>query len=403
MAETPHFRQSRGVWGVGILELSSGLLWPRLLGAARLALRPARIGLSLVMLALIGLIGQIPSLWLAGDKRGAGPLADGSLLAGRALEKIAYGVLRLVPEQAGAGLLDLFVDLPKQLIDKYPWGSLAVFVPALIVWTIGGGAVARTAATEFALDRRISWTRALAFSLSRWGSLFSSLAAPLFVVGILVGLMALLGGALLGFQYLNAVGALLYFIVLLLGVAAVVVLVVYLLGMPMLVPAVACEGTDAIDSVQRCYAYVTGRPMRVVAYSAVLLVQAVVATVVLGALAKAADSLALWSSTLLLAQPWQGTLRAHADGSPLAPGEVSRTAAAAVSAVRFWAHVPLYIVGAFAISFWFSGGTVLYLLIRQLCDGQDTDELWTPGVIAGTHAGEEATVEGEGGEESPES
>jgi hypothetical protein len=42
------------------------------------------------------------------------------------------------------------------------------------------------------------------------------------------------------------------------------------------------------------------------------------------------------------------------------------------------------------VSFWFSSGTVLYLLMRQVCDGQDTGELWTPGLIAGTHVTPEA-------------
>ena len=38
--------------------------WPRLLESGRLALRPARLGLALMVLVLIGLIGQLPRLWL---------------------------------------------------------------------------------------------------------------------------------------------------------------------------------------------------------------------------------------------------------------------------------------------------------------------------------------------------
>ncbi|HYE60392.1 MAG TPA: hypothetical protein VD997_00215 [Phycisphaerales bacterium] len=382
-----------GLGSLGFADLMATLVWPRLLAAARLALRPARLGLGVLMLVLIGLIAQIPRLWVrtGADTPYDGPLSMGSDLARRGLSKIIHGVFDLSPKDAAAGLFDLFIELPRQLIDQYPWGSLAVFVPALLVWAVGGGAIARSAATEFSLDRRTSWPRALAFALSRWGSLFSSLAAPLLIVGLLIGLMAVLGLGLLGIAYVNVVTSMLYFLVLLAGFVAVVILVAYLLATPMLVPACACEGTDAIDGIQRCYAYVTGRPFKLVLYSAILLVQAVVVAVVIGALAQATISLSLWSSSLLLPEFFGYAVQAQGDPSiTVDTAALSPTAAFATRVVGFWVAVPALIVGAYVVSFWFSGGTVLYLLMRQVCDGQDTGELWTPGLIAGTHATPEA-------------
>ena len=386
-----------GVSGLSFKELMVWLVWPRLLAAARLALRPARLGISLIMLVLIGLIAQIPRLWIrpAPDEYN-GPLAMGSDLAAAAFIKLVSGVIALEHVRAGEALLDLFVHLPKRLIAEYPWGSLAVLVPALAVWAVGGGAVARMAATEFSLERRTSWTRALGFALSRWGSLFAAMAAPLLVVGLLIGVMAAIGWFLLGIPYLNAGTSVAYFVLLLLGFAGVVILVTYLLAMPMLVPAVACEGTDAIDGIQRCYAYVSGRPLKVVLYSAILLVQAVVVTVILAALAQAAVSLAAWSSTLLISDDLAVAILAQADAAakpiatPVDTTDLSGAERFAFGAVRFWIGIPMLLVASFVVSFWFSGGTVLYLLVRQVCDGQDTGELWTPGLIAGTHATPEA-------------
>jgi hypothetical protein len=386
-------KESGGVGGLSFRELMVWLIWPRLLAAGRLALRPARMGISMIMLVLIGLIAHVPRLWIrpALDEYN-GPLAMGSDLAGAALIKLVRGVIALEHVEAGEALLELFVRVPQALIAEYPWGSLAVFVPALAVWAVGGGAVARMAATEFSLERRTSWTRALAFAISRWGSLFASIAAPLLVVGILIGVMAVGGWLVLGIPYVKAATSLFYFILLLMGFAGVVILVTYLLAMPMLVPAVACEGTDAIDGIQRCYAYVTGRPLKVILYSAILLVQAVVVTVVLAALAQAAVSLAAWSSTLLVGENLSEAVLAQAEAAaqPIAPpvdaSNLSGTERFAFGAVRFWMGIPMLLVASFVVSFWFSGGTVLYLLIRQVCDGQDTGELWTPGLIAGTHA-----------------
>jgi hypothetical protein len=394
--------QGLGVGSLGFADLMVTLVWPRLLAAARLALRPARLGLGMLMLVLIGLIAQVPRLWIRPGAEVAydGPLSMGSELARRALSKLIHGVFDLAPQDAAAGLFELFVDTPRELITAYPWGSLAVFVPALLVWSVGGGAIARTAATEFSLERRTSWPRALAFALSRWGSLFSSMAAPLVIVGVLIGIMAVLGLALLGVQYANYVTSLLFFLVLMIGFFGVVILVAYLLAMPMLVPAVACEGTDAIDGIQRCYAYVTGRPFKLVLYSVILLVQAVVVAVVIGALAQATISLSLWSSSLFLPDFLGAAVQAEANPAASVPsGTLSHSAEFAVRVVSFWVAVPALIVGAYVVSFWFSGGTVLYLLMRQVCDGQDSGELWTPGLIAGTHVTPEVAAAGPESEE----
>src|SRR5689334_25212255 len=91
---------SKGEWVSGFQDLAAGLMWPRLLESGRLALRPARLGLALVMLVLIGLIGQIPWLWLKDErdtwpKHWGGPLGLADDRASVALSQIAHGVVAL--------------------------------------------------------------------------------------------------------------------------------------------------------------------------------------------------------------------------------------------------------------------------------------------------------------------
>jgi hypothetical protein len=237
----------------------------------------------------------------------------------------------------------------------------------------------------------------LAFAVSKAWSLFFSVAAPLLAVGLIVGVLALGGWVLLGIPGVRVVGAVFFALALFGGAAAVIIFVAYLLGLPMLVPAVACEGTDAIDAIQRSYAYVTGRPLRLVLYWAVLIVQAAVVTLVLALLAGWVIQLSTWAASLLLREPMHAAVQGLGEGDLPDYGPMSPTQAGAVHIVAFWVQVPLLLVASFVVSFWFSAGTTLYLLMRQVCDGQDVGELWTPGMVAGTHAPVEVE-DGEGGE-----
>lgn len=387
---------SKAEWISGFQDFAAGLMWPRLLESARLALRPARLGLALVMLVLVGLIGQIPWLWLKGEREGwskhwGGPLGLADDRASTALSQIAHGVVSLNHLEVWHGLGHLFIDMPRDVVVAYPWSTLAICVPALLVWTVGGGAISRMTATEFSLDRGIGWTKGLAFAIGKVWSLFFAVAAPLLVVGLIVGVLAVGGLVLLGIPGVRVVGAVFFALALLGGAAAVIIFVAYLLGLPMLVPSVACEGTDAIDAIQRTYAYVTGRPLRLILYWAVLIVEAAVVTLVLAVLAGWVIELTAWASSLMLRQPMQDALNELARaGTPSDESLAGGGQRAAVHIVAFWLQVPLLLVASFVVSFWYSAGTTLYLLMRQGCDGQDVGELWTPGMIAGTHSPVEA-------------
>jgi len=372
--------------GVGFGEIVSTMVWPRLLAAAGLALRPARLGLALVMLVLLGLIAQLPRLWLA--KGDAGPASLGREGLEESLAVIAAGVVHLDHVELGAGLARLFVATPVQVGQAYPWSTLAIAAPMLVVWAVLGGAISRMTATEFSLQNKMGWTQGLAFAISKAGSLAAAKIGVLVVVAFIGLVLAAGGWLLLNFAFLQLVGGALFVVALLASGAAVLMVVSYLLAMPMLVPAVACEGTDAIDAVQRAHAYVFARPLRVGLYVLVLVVELVVVTLLLAAIAHATVAFATWCTTAWLSPEMQSLLREQAATGTAAVGEtVSWSARSTGSMVGFWAQIPGLLVAAFVTSFWFSGGTVLYLLVRQVCDGQDVGELWMPGMVGGTHAG----------------
>ncbi|MEN0020959.1 MAG: hypothetical protein AAF747_08775, partial [Planctomycetota bacterium] len=75
-------------------------------------------------------------------------------------------------------------------------------------------------------------------------------------------------------------------------------------------------------------------------------------------------------TTLLLGQI---TVAAH--GNRLAESETT------LAIVRWWLSVPSLLVLAMAASYTMSAGSVLYLAMRRVCDGQDPSELWDPATV----------------------
>jgi hypothetical protein len=353
------------------------MVWPLLLRSGVLALRPARLGLAALIVILVTLAARLPELWL----KDGGPAQLASEQGESALRALIGAMTKLEGFTLLDALYDLFVGVPAALIDRYPWSTLAVLPLIVPVWAILGGAVSRSAATEFALQRRMSWPKAVAFSLSRWMSLVGVNFGPPAVIAVVVGLMIVLGWAALVLPWAQVLGAVLFGLALLVSFGIVLMLAGYVLAWPMLMPAVVCEGTDAIDGVQRGLAYVAGKPLRLAVYLLVLLAQLAAMTAVAVLLATWTQQLASWACMMLLPDDKAFVLRMYAlsGDAPLTRSEPASASLKAAGAVlAFWREVTWLLVTSFVVSFFLSGSTVLYLLMRRLNDGQDVGELWTP-------------------------
>lgn len=361
-------------------DVARSLTWPRLMKAGGLALRPARVVMSLVLMLIVGLIARAPTVWLGKDTGPAHTFADKAQGGFRAVQR---SIFDFDVRSLAGGLWQACVDAPIAAAREFPWSTLAIAIPILIAWGIFGGAMSRMAAEEHALKQQRAWTTGLAFAVARWFSFAACLIGPVAVLLVVCGVMACAGWVLLGFQYVNIAGGVLYGLGLAIGTIVAVLGAALLLGSPMLVPAMACEGSDAIDSVQRVWAYTLARPGRLAVYLLILLVQLVLALWALGLLAGAAESLTAWSTTALLPGETAEALREAAAGGDM-PTDTKDSVKTAGRILAFWGAIPDLLVGAFAVSFWFSGGTVLYLCMRRVCDGQDVEELWRPHMTPGT-------------------
>jgi hypothetical protein len=301
------------------------------------------------------------------------------------------------PQAVWMGLGDLFVHLPVGLWRQEKTFTFVYGIFFLLVMALGGGALSRMAACEFAGQQRLSIREAVDFAFGNWSKLVMSLLMPL-GVAVIVAAILLLGGLLMA-PWLDVVGGLLYGLALILGFALALLLIGYAAGLHMLVPAVACENCDAADALQRSYAYVLTRPLHLLGYVVVALVGLVLGFLVVSFFAStmlnftaALAGVLTDNSALTGAGGFALFDLAQQDIGAIHETWHNRWAAWLVT---FWQTVVIDLVAAFVIAYYFAASTIVYLLMRRTCDGQDVEEIWRPGLTPGTLAPVAGAVAGQ--------
>ena len=327
--DIPPYRQRAGA--VTIRELTAGLIWPELFRVLGLSVHPARV-----------VMGTLTALVLFG----------GAWLIAQVSDSAGFAALNAIwPTGGPMEAQGRFLHAWGRWIDSGDfWGVTGAVVLAALVLMVGGGAIARSAALDFAISLNPGFRKCVGFALTRIGMLLGAALIPLIVIGALVGLAALFGLATMTWNPGAAIGGVLWVIPMALSILAAIVGALYLFGFVMLPGAAACEDTDAGDAIQRVFAYLVNKPHRFVAYGAALGAQLWLAYVVVQAIVRTGLSVA----------------------SELAgPDE----AGFAADAVLFWTQVAWLVFIGWVLSYLFTGGTLLYLLMRRACDEQDIREV----------------------------
>jgi hypothetical protein len=361
-------------------EWWDGLLWHRVLRSPVLGLRPGRLGLAFFFTVSLLLLLSI------------GGMIDARLVTTR--PPLPWPDLSR-ESTAPLAIWNLFVLLPVTLARSWPV-TVLIMGPALIV--LGGvlmGAVSRITAEEFSKGRQISWQQGLSFAARMWQSIVTAYLGPIVLIWLIALIFAAAGWVLMNWPVLNIIGGLLYGLFLLGALLAVVLGVVYLLGKSLLIPAVVCEGADAIDAFQRAYAYVLARPLRLIIYLVMALAAVAVVALILAALAWwtigfAALGTGAWARPRGWGMLWWGSFAAAPPAETVsAPGALEQpggTYAVGAAFIRLWVLVPILLVLASLLSMWTATTTVIYLAMRRICDGQDIAELWMPGAVEASMA-----------------
>jgi len=354
--------------------------WAMLWRAPALALGPQRLGA-----ALLGVLGVMGAGSLFDFARGdLEPLGDVGafrwLTSGlvRGAGQIGEAVVSLRPALAVEGLVNgLFVS-PYVLAQQAPWTAAALAVVLIPIWTLALGAVSRSAVMDAARGQTVTLAESVAFAWSRRGALVGAYVIPAITAAVLAGLLWLFGVALLRLPGLDIAGGLLYGVALLFGFFFTLTVLGFAAGFPLLVPAVAGDDADAVDAIQRAYSFIMERPFSYLVWAVALLAQG-------------AAGLFIVTGLLVTAINWTAGIAAPAD--PVIAGDVpyfgavpervgkggdplGGTAGVAAAAIGLWERAALALAGAFAVSVFACASSLVYLRIRQACDGQSIDDVW---------------------------
>ncbi|MBS0188970.1 MAG: hypothetical protein JSS51_12960 [Planctomycetes bacterium] len=358
---------------ISLADLTEDLLWPRLLRIPAMALRPASITIGFFGMLAAALVGDIARLWRAPSSVSLSTLLSDELE--RAFSIFSREGMRGLQTADGSAVQNAFSGffrIPRVLWDQFSWGSLLALISITLI-LIAGGAVSRIAACEFAHGVRISWVEALGFALRRWSSLLFSFLGPLLAALFIYACVAAAGWVFFSYGWTQIIGAVLFFLAMLASALAVCLIVLTILGAPLLVPAVTCESADAIEAMQRAYAYVPAKPLRYLLYVVLAVIVGGVAVAIGTALCSGITSFSLSAAGAWAKQPPR--LFAYPMTPANSPSEW---------VLRLWMGVPLAIAAAYGFSVVFTGCTVIYLLLRRVVDGQALSDIWVPGVLPGT-------------------
>ena len=299
-------------------------------------------------------------------------------------------VLRERPDTVVSVLRQLIERLPKWFLQDHPWMLVTSLIGGLVLWSLFGGLIARRAALDAAgSDSGVDLTApaggATGFALSRFGRFFVTPLFPLILVVVMAAVLAVGGFVFFNLPGLDMLGGLLFVFALLLGFAIVMVLLLTAAGGSLLYPAIAVDDSDTFDAVSRALGYVLSRPWRWLFYTVLATVYGAVTYIFVGLVlfwtvwatqyfvqsCVIADVLGANRFDLILPKPELATLAHDLQSEDL--GWSGRTAAVIV---WFWVAMARSLLLAYAVSFYVTASTRIYLLLRRAKDGNEMNDVY---------------------------
>lgn len=283
-----------------------------------------------------------------------------------------------------------------------PFYTLWLGLFALVVFALFGGAICRSAAVHAAREDSESVNASLKFVGERYSGFLIAPLVPIGVIAVSAVLMFMGGllGAVIPWGLGEVFAGLLWILSLVGGLVAALALFLLVFGFPLMWPSIAVEGSDGNDALSHAASYVFGRFWNLLVYSVTLLVYGAfsylaVRFVVLltlkfshklsglgmnqvpsGQLRGTMNLDALWTmpawSDLALLP---GTQAAEVWGT-FPGGPLGALEGVGQFLMMCWVFVAVSLLGAFVVSYYFTGATLMYFQLRRDVDATDYEELY---------------------------
>ena len=268
---------------------------------------------------------------------------------------------------------------------------------AIAVWSLFGGAICRLAAVQLAMDQRLTLASAFFFTIRKWVSHFAAPLMPLGMVSLLL-IPMIVAGVVLHADLGVLAAAIVWPLVLVLGVLVMMLVAGLALGFPLMWASVSTDGSDSFDAVSRSYTYVGQRPLHYLFYLLVALTVGIVGWLIINTLAALAIYLTSWGVSWGSGEArWRQieyTPTSNWFHTPYLPpiamepttpegpipeeplGEVGRFGA---TLIAFWTGCVRLLALSYAYSFFWTAATGMYLLLRRDADAVEIDEVLLEG------------------------
>ncbi len=303
------------------------------------------------------------------------------------INRAAMGVLSgnwMGPSGVVKSVINFAVRGPGWWFGRHPLFFAILLLWGLLLWSIFGGAIARIAAVHVARDEKLSVRQAIRFSTGKFLSFAFAPIIPLILVLVLGAVLAA-GGLALYVPYVGPiVVSLLFFLALALALVMTLLVVGTFAGLNLMYPTVAVEGSDSFDAISRSFSYVYARPWRMLFYTAVALAYGAITYVFvrlfLFLLLGLAHYFVTWwvggVSGEVWNAMWPGPSNPWRLSYEIDLGALSGADRIAAGILSFWVYLAIGLLGAFAISFYFSANTIIYYLMRQEVDATELDDVY---------------------------
>lgn len=350
-------------------DLTAQLLFPRIFRAGAAAARPDRVLVAMISIVPVVIAG----LLLGGDPARPALLQRLVVLLGLAFDGVGSSILRLDMPDLHERVRFALLEIPRQLFQDAGWLGLFAVLVLAAAWAWGGAYITRAAALELGRYLRLRPASSMRFALRRGATALATVLFIPLVVLVLLAVPAMLG-LLLAAPGLDVVGSVLYGVGLLTSLLAGALLVVWIGAFWMLVPAVACDGADAFDAVQRAMGLVLNRPISVGLHLALAIVQGLVLVGLVWTVADLGTAMAGWAAGL-----FSERAAAIVGAGGMATADTPAMEGLSIAIVGLWRGLPVFAAAAYAVSYTHTAGVAVYLNARQMVDGQEPNEIWMPG------------------------
>ncbi|MDX1563896.1 MAG: hypothetical protein R3236_00760 [Phycisphaeraceae bacterium] len=280
-------------------------------------------------------------------------------------------------------LRKLFLILPAWLWTAHGGFLCAYLVVFAMLWAVFGGALSRQTIVEAATGRTVAPSEAMAFA---WSRRWHYLLAPLMPLGLALGMGLAISffGLMFSTQLIDFLAAIFFIVALGLGAGMAVLLMGWFFAAPLMYPAISAEDTDFMDAATgRSYGMLREHPWRVLIYNFFTLGYGAVTYVFFGLFIflsvwlthQATATFATGHFEDMFPEPRFGQLIYEPDHERLDQykDKWGLTTVAAIIQIEVFAFISL--MGAYAISFFFTAYSRIYLLLRQASFGAGFDEI----------------------------